>query len=67
MKYVSALSETLHTVLIIVLLHNVTDKKLSDDQINSSRLFSSNDKLLPLLTMVPSSLREAAVCEAAAA
>lgn len=43
------------------------DKKCSDDQINTRGLFSSNDKLLPLLTMVPSTLCEAAVCKAAAA
>ena len=43
------------------------DKKDSDDQISSSGLFPSNDKLLPMLTVVPSRLCRAAVCDAAAA
>lgn len=38
-----------------------------DDQINAFRLFSSNDKLLPMLTMVSSFVCEAAVCKVVAA
>lgn len=52
--------------LSTILLYNVTDKKHSDDQINNSRLFCSNNELLPLLTTARSSLRKAAVCTTAA-
>lgn len=57
----------LRVLITVFLLHNVTDKKNSDDQINTSRLFSSDNELLPQLTMAPSSLRAAAVREAVSA
>lgn len=60
----AALLQIHHIVLISILLDNVMDKNHSDDQINTFRLFSSNDKLLPMLTMVPASLCKAAVCKA---
>lgn len=47
----TTLSQIQHIVLITILLHNVMDKKHSDDQINTSRLFSSNKELLPMLTI----------------
>ena len=46
----------LSTSSLSILLHDMMDKNHTDDQINTSRLFSSNDKLLAKLTMVPSSL-----------
>lgn len=55
-----------HIFLISVSLNNVMDKKHSDDQINTSRLFSSNNERLPMLTVVSSPTRKA-VCKVVAA
>lgn len=66
-KWHTTVSGIQRIVWVSVELHNVMDKNHSDDQINTFRLVSSNDKLLLMLTMASSFLCKAAVCKAVTA